>query len=284
MPLQSVQKVSELVPETAPMIKRASLENHLPTGTREETIVSALELEYMVKVAHTGATIEDAERVCKAVDLYGVADEVRSHTQTMVKAANTQAMDDSRITREVSRAEDMITTQLSTLRPDIEKIAEASAALWDNYESKVSLDEVKLYAGAGRLVKEAAVLALNHRAKVTGEEEFTKVASVIEATDISQLTNEDNRAIASCVLGMEKEAGYTESNLYTDIFITKAAMVMIDLGSKQVDAMKLVALSDHVGSVLGDDIGGLLNEAHGNKAAIEALPMGDKQVIAGLVR
>jgi ABC-type xylose transport system permease subunit len=58
---------------------------------------------------------------------------------------------------------------------------------------------------------------------------------------------------------------------------------MVKLGIKSVDATDLVGVAGHVGSILGADIGKLLLDAAQNAAAIEALPLGERQVIAGLV-
>lgn len=283
MPLHIIKKVSELVPEAGALIKRASLEQNLPTGSRDETLLSALELEYMVKFAHVKVDLDDAERVCKAVDLYGLSEEVRSHTSTMVKSASVISNRNNESKRQVSMAEDFISSQLARMSPDIEKVAEACEALWDNYSSIVLSDDVRRYAGAGTLVKEAAVLALGHRANRTGNKEFSKIASVISATDVSQLSVDDNRAILNAIKGLEKEAHYIESNIYMDMFITKAASVSISICNKSVDSADLVRIAESVGATLGSDIGDLLRDAPSNKDAIEALPMGEKQVIAGLL-
>ena len=283
MPIHIIKKVSELVPEAGAMVKRASLEQNLPTGSKEEALLSALELEYMMKVAHTHVDIEDAERVCRAVDLYGIGDEVREKATSMVKAASEQAGRSRELQREVNTAVDFIDSQLVSMNPSIEKIAEASEKLWDEYSEHIDNDRVKLYAGAGSLVKEAAVAALNHRAKRTGNEEFEKVAQVIQGTDVSKLSVEDNRAIIGAIRGLEKSANYVETDLYTDMFLTKEAACSVNLGSKSVDATALMGVASQAGDVLGRDIETLLKEAAINKAAIEALPLGEKQVLAGLV-
>lgn len=285
MSLYTAKKVSELVPETAGMIKRASLEQNFPTASREETLISALELEYMIKVAHTQVPMEDAERVCKAVDLYNLGEEVKSHTVTMVKSASTASAGVHETKVSVSQAESFIDSQLLTMQPDLEKIAEASERLWDEYSEYITNDSVKLYAGAGRLVKEAAVQALEHRAKRTGNEEFAKVAQVLTATDTGSLTTEDNRAIISAVRTLEKQAHYIETDLYSDMFLTKEAAVTVSLGSKTVSAEMIKAASTHIGDVLGQDVGNAI--ASGDtmtvKHMVEALPLGEKQVIAGIV-
>ena len=283
MPLHTIRKVSELVPETSGLIKRASLEQNLPTGSKDETLISALELEYMIKVAHTHVDIDDVERVCKAVDLYGLGHEVKEKAATMVKSASYNADRERSIKNSLSQAVDFIDTQLLSMSPDLEKIAEASESLWDEFSNDINNDKIKLYAGAGTLVKEAAVAALNHRAKRTNNEEFTKVAQVISATDTNTLSVSDNRAIIGAIKELEKSANYKETDLYTDMFITKEAAVMINLGSKSVNADDLVKVASHAGSVLGKDIETICADAHANKAAIEALPIGEKQVLAGLV-
>lgn len=283
MPLHTIKKVTELVPATSGLVKRASLEQNLPTGTREETLISALELTYMMKIAHSTVDIDDAERVCRAVDLYGLADEVRSHAETMVKSANYNNANAAKITEQVLQAENFIEHQLNSMNPDLEKVAEACEELWDVYSENIKNDHVKLYSGAGTLVKEAAILALQHRARRTGNVEFEKVAEVISATDTTSLSIEDNRSIISAIKQLEKAAHYRESDLYKDMFMTKAAAVQIKLGRKVVDATRLIAVADQAGNMLGKDIGKLLKDASSNKAAIEALPMGELQAIAGLV-
>lgn len=283
MPLQTITKVAELVPAAGALIKRASFEKHFPTTSRDETLLSALELEYMIKVAHTKVDLDDAERVCRAVDLYGLADEVRTHSGTMVKSASIMRDNAREVQSQITQAERFIDTQLMSSNPNMEKVAEASEHLWDEYSTMVESDSVKLYAGAGTLVKEAAVLALQHRAKRTGNQEFEKIAQVIDATNPSMLSVDDNRAIINAIRGLEKAAHYTESDLYKDMFHTKKAACMVKLGIKSVDATDLVGVAGHVGSILGADIGKLLLDAAQNAAAIEALPLGERQVIAGLV-
>lgn len=279
MPLHIINKVSKLLPETGALVKQASLEKNLPTDTREETLLSALELEYMMKVAHTNVDIDDATRVCRAVDLYGLRDEVRDKSSTMIKAASASKS----IERSVREAEDFIDTQLMSSNPNFEKIAKVCEDLWDNYSDHITNEAVKIYSGAGRLVKEAAVSALLHRAKVTGNNEFEKVAEVISSTNISNLSVDDNRAIINAVSGLEKSAQYSHTNLYTDMFTTKKANCFINLCGKRVDPCKIIPLADQVGSVLGSDIGSLLKDPETNSAAIEALPLGEKQVILGLI-
>lgn len=283
MPLYTITKVAELVPAAGALVKRASLETNLPTTSRDETLLSALELEYMMKVAHTQVDLDDAERVCRAVDLYGLGAEVKEHAGTMVKSASAVLNSKHELSQQVSQAEQFISTQLLSMNPDLEKVAEASEGLWDEYESQISSDQVKLYAGAGTLVKEAAALALNHRFKRTGNEEFEKIAQVIASTNPDTLSTEDNRAIISAIRGLEKSAHYIESDLYTDMFIIKEAACMINLGSRSVDATNLVKVAETAGNILGADIGELLKTAHANKDAIEALPMGEKQALLGIV-
>lgn len=283
MPLHTIKRVSELVPEAGALVKRASLEQNLPTSSKEETLLSALELEYMIKVAHTTVDLEDAERVCRAVDLYGIKDEVKDKASSMVKAASEQAAKNRGLKTDVNQAVDFIDSQLLSMNPNLEKIAEASEKLWDEFSDHIDNDQVKLYAGAGTLVKEAAVAALNHRAKRTGNGEFEKVAQVISATNPSTLSIDDNRAIIGAIRELEKQACYAETDLYTDMFMTKSASVVINLGSKSVDAANLTNIASHAGDVLGRDIETLLKDAASNKAAIEALPLGEKQVLAGLV-
>ncbi len=276
--IQTINKVTSLVPEMAPMVKKASLEQEFPTGNREETIVSAMELQYMTKLAHVGVDYEVAARVNKAVELYGVRDEISIMSSSMIKSACYREVDS------VNQAQNKILNYISDGRPDFEKVAEACATLHDSNPDYEFQDVIKLYAGKALLNKEAAVAALNWRATRTNNPEFTKIATVLGSTNPDSLTIEDNRAIISAVTGLEKEAKYRESNFYTDAFLLKEAAVNVKLCGRTVPAEHIKQAAQHIGDVLGSDIGDALDGDLGIiKQVVEALPIGEKKVIEGIV-
>lgn len=288
MSLHAIKNVLELVPEAAGFIKRAYVEEDFPTKDKDSTIASALEIAFLTKVAGQTVDYDDVARVAKAVRLYGVGEEVTRMSGSMQKAASVRAEQARGIEYELRTAEAIIESRCSGLM-DIEKVASQSAALYDNYTDDIQSDTVRLYAGAGKLNKEAALLALEHRAKVTGHSEFTKLAEVFRGTNPDALTVEENRALANSVIHFEKKAGYLGDIYKESFWITKEAIdrsITVNLGGKSVPALKLQALpKSQVQSMVGDDIaellsGDLMNLKHG----VEALPIAEKQLLARICK
>lgn len=286
MSLHAIKSVLELVPEASGFIKRAYVEEDFPTKDRDSTVASALEINFLTKVAGQTVDFEDLARVNKAVRLYGVGDEVRRLSGQMEKAAAQRTADAQGIEYELRTAEAIIESKCAGLM-DIEKVASQSAALYDNYADEVRSQSVRLYAGAGKLNKEAAVMALEHRAKVTGRQEFVKLAEVFRGTNPEALTIEENRALANSVLHFEKKAGYL-GDFYKEVFwISKEAIdrsISVNLGSKSVPAVKLQALNkSQVQQMIGDDIAELLSgDLMALKSGVESLPLPEKQLLARL--
>lgn len=284
MSLHALKNVLELVPEASGFIKRAYVEEDFPTKDRDSTVASALEINFLTKVAGQTVDFDDMARVNKAVRLYGVGDEVRRLSGQMEKAASQRAEDARGVEYELRTAEAIIESKCSGFM-DIEKVASQSAALYDNYADEIQSQTVRLYAGAGKLNKEAALMALEARAKVTGSPEFVKLAGVFRGTNPDALTVEENRALANAVVHFEKKAGYL-GDFYKDAFwITKEAMdrsITVNLGAKSVPAVKLQGLSKaQIQQMIGDDIAELLSgDLMTMKRGVEALPLPEKQLLA----
>lgn len=288
MSLHAIKNVLELVPEAAGFIKRAYVEEDFPTKDKDTTVASALEIAFLTKVAGQTVDYDDVARVNKAVRLYGVGDEVRRLSATMEKSASARAEHARGIEYELRTAEGIIESKCSGLM-DIEKVANQSAALYDNYADDIQSDLVRLYAGAGKLNKEAALVALEHRAKVTGSADFTKLAEVFRGTNAESLTVEENRALANSVVHFEKKAGYL-GDFYKDAFwFTKEAIdrsYTVNLGGKTVSALSLKNIpKSQVQQMIGDDVAELLSGDPATiKHGIEALPLPEKQLLARICR
>lgn len=288
MSLHAIKNVLELVPEASGFIKRAYVEEDFPTKDRDSTVASALEIAFLTKVAGQVVDYEDIARVTKAVRLYGVGEDVLRLSGQLEKAAAVRAEEARGVEYELRTAEAIIESKCSGLM-DIEKVASQSAALYDNYPEEVKSNTVRLYAGVGKLNKEAAVMALEHRAKVTGRSEFTKLAEVFRGTNPEALTVEENRALASSVIHFEKKAGYL-GDFYKDAFwITKEAIdrsITVNLGSKTVPAIYLQNLSKgQVQSMIGDDVAELLaGDLMNLKRGVEALPLPEKQLLSRMCK
>lgn len=288
MSLHAIKSVLELVPEAAGFIKRAYVEEDFPTKDKDTTVASALEIAFLTKVAGQTVDYDDIARVNKAVRLYGVGDEVRRLSATMEKTASQRIEQARGIEYELRTAESIIESKCSGLM-DIEKVANQSAALYDNYADDIQSDLVRLYAGAGKLNKEAALIALEHRAKITGHSEFTKLAEVFRGTNPENLTVEENRALANSVIHFEKKAGYL-GDFYKDAFwFTKEAIdrsYTVNLGGKTVSAISLQNLpKSQVQQMIGDDVADLLSRDPATiKHGVEALPLPEKQLLARICR
>jgi len=279
MSIHNIKKIAALVPQVTELVgltKKASLDEEFPTGDRNETLLSALETEFLMKVAGQAVDVDKLDKVYKAVDLYDLSSELSELSGSMVKAASHKEV------AGVESIQNLIETEMFSHMPNLEKIASASGMLYDRNPEAITSDVVKLYAGAGTLDKSAAVLALNHRAGRTGNSEFTKVAGVIKGVD-GELTVEENRSIINAVTKLEKASSYNESDFVKECFHLKQAELMIKLASKSVPQESLIKIAGNVGDVLGSEIGELLKEAGQNKDAIEALPLGERQVMEELV-
>jgi hypothetical protein len=186
---------------------------------------------------------------------------------------------------EVETAEEVIESMTAGL-VDLEKIASRSEALYDDYKDDVTSDTVRLYAGAGKLNKEAAELALAVRYQKTGNEDFMKIAKVIHGTDVDKLSEDDNRQIAHAVTELDKEAQLHGMNFYQDAFMVKAANIVsstsVKCAGKDISADRIIAVAPTLANVIGEDVAGEIAKAGPAevKAIVESLPMDLKKLIA----
>ena len=282
MPIHVIKNVLGLVPEVAGHVKKAYVEQDFPTHDLDSTIVSALEIAYLTKVAHVPVDIEDVARVSTAVKLYGVSDKVHEHVDNMCKQAVMTKTASQNVEDEVRQAEELIRSR-AAVPVGIEKVASQAAELYDNYADLVTDKTVRLYACAGTLVKEAALAALKVRAERTGNQQFTKVAQIIEASDVEKFSVEDNRTVVNAILTLEKQANYFASDIFPEIFSMEKKAAMVDLGSKKVSPEAIIRLgADRVKTLVGSEVAKLVesHDAASLVAVINSLPLPEKQLLA----
>lgn len=282
MPIHVIKNVLGLVPEVAGHVKKAYVEQDFPTHDLDSTIVSALEIAYLTKVAHVPVDIEDVTRVSTAVKLYGVSDKVHEHVDSMCKQAVMTKTASQNVEDEVRQAEELIRSR-AAVPVGIEKVASQAAELYDNYTDLVTDKTVRLYACAGTLVKEAALAALKVRAERTGNQQFTKVAQIIEASDVEKFSVEDNRTVVNAILTLEKQANYFASDIFPEIFSMEKKAAMVDLGSKKVSPEAIIRLgADRVKTLVGSEVAKLVesHDAASLVAVINSLPLPEKQLLA----
>jgi hypothetical protein len=265
MPIKNINNMVKLLPEIAPLIKTASLEQSFPTGSMNETLVSALELAYMEKMAHEVVDYDTLMRVNKAVSLYDLRDKVTALTNSMTKVASN-----------VESEEDFLREYLSGIHVDFEKVASACVALHDSIGIS---DDLKVYAGAGHLNKESAVNALSWRASYTGDDNFTKIASFIQSTNTSKLTVEDNRSICGMVRMLDSKNGLHKC-FEKEAFTVRRPDELINLGRRQVSYELLVSKADDIRRVMGQEI---VDAIDAGPEAVEALDSAHKGLIGDLV-
>lgn len=271
MSIHILKDMIDLDPGIAPMVKQAHVDKEYPLGNKEEVILTAIQVDYMTKVANERVPLETLEKVAKAVELYGVQEDVAGKSAGLVKAANYRSIDPSN--------EQQVLDYMDRLAPDMEKVAEAATALYENGE--ITNTTLLKVAGDGMIDKVDAMNALYHRTKTTGFEGFSKVANYIEATDLTKLTPSENRYVFKTVRDMEKSAGYHGTPFELTV-MTKRASMTIQLANKSVPYESLVAASDAIGEVLGQDVADAIN-GDAAKSTIEALPLPERKLIEDLV-
>lgn len=285
MSIHNIKEIISYVPEALEFTKQAHVEKEFPTNSKDSTILSALEIAYLTKVANQKVDYEVSERVEKASRLYGVMDKVAELSGLLSSRVMEKKASDRQYQDEVRQAEEVIESMRSGL-VDLEKIASRSESLYDEYPEYVTSDLVKLYAGEGTLNKEAAELALAVRYKKTGEEGFMKVAKIIHNSDVSKLTPEDNRSIAHAVLDLEKKAQMYGMDFYRDAFMVKSASISnattVTINGKSVPVSKIIAVAPSISNVIGEDVAKSIEDGGPEevKAIVESLPLDLKSVIA----
>lgn len=285
MSIHNVKEIISYVPEAIEFTKQAHVEKEFPTNSKDSTILSALEISYLTKVANEKVDPDTADRVKKASELYGVTQKVEELSTLMQDRVLEKSASEREYEEEVKQAEEIIESMRCGL-VDLEKIASRSEDLFDEYSEHVTSDLVKLYAGAGVLNKEAAELALAIRYKQTGNEDFMKVAKVIHNSDVSKLTPEDNRSIAHAVLDLEKQAQVHGMDFYRDAFMVKSASISnattVKISGKDVPVSKIMAVAPTISNVIGEDVAKSIEEGGPEevKAIVDSLPMDLKKVLA----
>lgn len=287
MTVHALRETLTLVPEAIELCKQASVEDGFPTNNADSTLSSALKISYMTKVANEKVPYEDRQKVALAVSLYGLQEKVAelSHTLSLRHIEKQAAERDLR--EEVAVAESVIESEAYGF-VNLEKVASMAIELYDTYEEDITSPVVRRYACADVFVKEAAVRALECRAKVAPNRGFDKIASIVAASDVDKLTKEDVRNIAHCVSHLDKVAGLSMDgyNFYSEAFITKEAAcssLMVKLDSSNVPVENI--LKAPIGSILGDDVAKEIGaDPYNAKTVIEALPLDMQRLLLQRVR
>lgn len=284
----TLKEILELCPEASSFVKQASVEQDMPLDSKDSCIATALTLKYHEKVAYKAIDVFAIEKVAKAVDAYGVKDEVEALTQRMVKAAAERTA-----TAAAIATDDYLTKQaffegeLSGMRVN-GTLSKQASELYDEAKEKgiEPSDAVIRYSGHGYMDKEAAVKALANRFYETKNANFVKIASALHKIP-GQIRPETVRDICDTISEMDKQAGLVTKgyNFYNETIFTKEAALRsalnVKLCNQNVPFEKIAKLGkDHFSSYMGADIGAEFDRGPAHfKQVLETLPM-DLQKVA----
>jgi hypothetical protein len=280
-PLSTIRNILFLVPEAAPMVKQASVDEEFPLDTRDDAIMSALKVEYMLKVAHEPVYQDDYDRIHLAVALYQAGDIVKQASQAMLSnigALTKQASSDEVL---VKQAEEAIEGSLCGLRPDMDAITAAARHLVSTRGDLVKSATVRRLGGGDDFVRDYAVASLVHREAVTPGYGYGEIAEAL--TKMASVSKDHACQISDTVRHLDDTTGLRLQgyDLYAEAWVTKQAMassMLIKLAGRDVPIESILRLP--IDRILGDDVA-LACHSHPAeaKAVLESLPLPQQSLL-----
>jgi len=290
----ALKSILELIPEALPLVKQASLEDSFPTDSRDSSFASALSLQYHQHVSGKPVDYFAIEKVAKAVDLYGIQNDVSKLSDQMVKKAK------ARLLRAAMPPEQEYLDKQASFTGDragfvdYELLGKRAQALYKE-ASELNIEpseDVKRYSGNAFLNKEAAVNALAARYQVTQNPDFVKIASAIGRSDVTFFKPERVADICQTVAGMDKLAGLSLKgfDFYKEALLTKAASIHSaltvrlcnqDIPYEKVDRLSKEAVSHYIGSDVAKELNG---DPANTKQVLETLPLDLQRVVLNLTK
>lgn len=273
-----------LVPELYEMVKTAKVQEPYLTSDKETTLLSAVAIEYAklpgVESCHIG--LDKIAQVERAVEMYGLKDQVKSYTDSMHSRLGGGLTKEA--AQELKIAERVLEERVDQM-VDVVKVAGQCQELYAAYGDSISSEKVLRHAGVGFLDKEAAIRNLECRLRITGNGGFGKIAQVLTHLETPETTRDGIVAIGNAVAALDKEAGLMGTDFFEECVLTKTAAVAsslkVSLGGKAVSIQRVTAIAPDLVDVLGADV---VKELSGDpmhvKAVVESLPADLKAVIA----
>lgn len=285
MTIHVVAEMLNEAPNLKGLVKSASdLEalQGFPTSSKELSTLSLAKIEYMEKVANLEVDPLAKAHVIRACALYGIKDSglPTELTTPLMKQASIQAHE-AELKATVMRMEDLRTHR------QFDQLVKVARTLDGQFED---LDHrfLNQFTGKGTLDKKACLEALNKRFVMTKDEDFTKVASVLEKKDFSTLNQGDKQMILDTIYGLDKKAGLSQKGwcIYEETILEKKAE-SINLGKgKQVPIERVLDILPALQDALGKDVVKEIQAAEKNgsaQAVIDSLPMDLKGIISRYV-
>lgn len=286
----TLKNILELVPEALPLVKLASVDQEMPLDNRDSVLATALQVGYFEKVAYSPVDVFKLEKIAEAVKVYKLGDQVKSLTDSMVKAAaekvasadiNSDYIYDMRVSAFEGNLPHMTTEHRSESAVQLYKEAKERGI--------EPSDDVTLYSGNAYLSKEAAVKALSVRFDATKNQDFVKIAQAIAKHEFQP---DMVRMVADAIDGMDKIAGlhFAGHNFYKEAFFVKEAAfkgsITVKLAGKEVPYESIERVGkDNIAKYVGADVAKEMDGGPMNfKTVVETLPMDLQRVLASLIK
>ena len=289
----TLKHITTLVPEVLPMVKQASIEQEFPLDNKDSCLATALQVKYFEKIAYHAVDHSDLEKIAKAVEVYGLKDEVRQFTDQMVKAAKQASF----IKMKDAKAE-YLNKQAMFSIVDMKSARDLCNKATELYKEAKDLgivpsDDVMLYSGNQYFNKMAAVKSLVVRFNQTHDHDFVKMAKlIVEAKNDQRLqTPEALTKIASMIYDKDASLGlqYRGFNFFKESMIKKASYIQgltIRLANTDVPYSKFDALGkDTIASYIGKDVANEMDQGPDNfKQVAETLPLDLQRTLLNLTK
>jgi hypothetical protein len=289
----SLKPILQLVPEAMPLVKQASVDQEFPLDSKDSTLATALQLKYFEKVAYHAVDVFQLEKVAKAVDLYGLREQLNELTGKMVKAAQAKkeevSLDDQKLEYQIKEA---------AFSHNFQSTKERATEATELYKQASDLgitpsEDVVRYSGHAYFDKEAALKGLTVRYNETKDLDFVKVARVIvEGKNDERLRDADNLVkLASFIDTLDKRnhLQFKGFDFFKEAFVKEAAYksaLMVKLAGQQVPYESLERVGHtRIASYIGKDVADEMNHGPENfKAVAETLPLDLQRMLVSLTK
>jgi hypothetical protein len=293
----NLKEILSIVPELKEHIKKANIEEEYPLDNKDGAIASYMRGYYLSKIANKMVDPDVIEKLEKAAQLYDIKDTVLPFIQKMKKYAEEGKKEAIEKASSLSIKEIEASFEGSlTGFFDVEKASVEAEGLMTKYASEITSDELKRYAGKAYFIKEAAVEALEARAKLTGKDVFIKISESVAKHMDYDSSQAAILGVCRAVTSLDKKAGLLASgfNFYKEalsvaperVGANGITILTVRLAGKPVPYEKIERLGKaRIGQYLGKDVASEMTaDPVMNKRILESLPLDLQRVLLGVLR
>ena len=293
----TLKQVLELVPEALPLVKTACVTDEWPVSSKGGCAASFLSAELLKAKGDFVNYPEEGtlQKIATAVEAYGIKDELQYFSQEL----RSRFSSDMQKAASSSPQEELMVKQASFqgdgFGKDLIQLAKQASILFSQAKEldQPVADEVGLYACDRYLNKEAALGALGARHFATGDSRFLKIASALGGRQQHEFSPQSSLLTDLCatVSMLDKQASLDTMgfDFYKEALITKEAAAIsssVVLGGQSVPMHVIQRIpSAHIEHYIDKDLAAeLQSDPISAKAAIDALPLDSKNILATLVK